>query len=357
MDTAFEASFGDGELVIALLAEYDALPMLGHACGHNVSGAISVGAALALAVVADQLGLTVRLLGSPAEEDGGGKVYMVQAGMFDDVAAAMMVHAGNEDTVGMATHALGAWNITYSGVPSHAAAAPWLGRNALDAMTLAHTAIGLLRQQLPPGSLVHGIITDGGQASNVIPSHVRAHYEIRASDFPQLRELQARVRVCFEAGALATGTELTIEPRGLDYAELVHDDFMTRSYAAAAQTLGRSVRDTGAERGGSTDMGNVSRIVPSIHPTIGYDTGGAGPHTEEFAAAGIGPDADRAIIDGALALAFVGMDLARDAGQRRLLLEGVRARKAAVPPTETPPMPNRAAQQVPYSRPTHYQTS
>lgn len=329
LPTALRATYGSGDLVVALCAEYDALPGLGHACGHNVNGAASVGAALGLAAVADRLGLTVRLVGTPAEEDIGGKVLLLEAGVFDDVAVAMMAHAAPDDTVGASSLAIGAWDITFHGRPAHAALAPWEGVNALDALTVAQTAIGLLRQQLPPGSLVHGVITDGGDAVNVIPELTRARYEVRAPDLEQLALVQGRVRACFEAGALATGARVEIEPRGKDFAELRQDPFLTEAYTAAARSLGRAPLSLHGQRMASTDMGNVSRLVPSIHPTVGYDTGGAKQHTAEFAAYGKTPGADRAVLDGARALALTAVAAASDPEQRRRLLDDVARRTAA----------------------------
>ncbi|GAA3091702.1 amidohydrolase [Streptomyces rectiviolaceus] len=328
LPTALVATYGSGELVLGFCAEYDALPGIGHACGHNVNGAAAVGAALGLAAVADELGLTVKLIGTPAEEDVGGKVLLLEAGVFDDVAAAMMVHAAPDDTVGASSLAIGAWDITYTGTASHAAIAPWEGVNALDAMALAHTAIGLLRQQLPPGTLVHGIVTDGGQAVNVIPARTAARYEIRAPSLELLSEVRGRVRACFEAGALATGAGLELRVHGRDFAELRQDPYLTEAYVRAAHSLGRTVTSRQGETLASTDMGNVSRLVPTIHPTIGYDTGGAHQHTPEFTAHGKSPGADRAVLDGATALALVGADLATSAEQRRRLLAGVSRRSS-----------------------------
>jgi amidohydrolase len=330
LPTAFTAEKGEGDLVIAFCAEYDALPGIGHACGHNVNGAASLGAALALGTVADRLGLRVRLLGTPAEEDSGGKVYLLEAGLFDDVAAAMMVHANDRDSVGSASLAIGAWNVDYTGAPAHAAVAPWDGVNALDAMTIAQVSIGLLRQQLPPDGVVHGIVLDGGQAANVIPARTRAHYEVRAETLERLRHLQRRIAACFEAGALATGARLELTAHGKDFAELRQDPAMAGLYARAAEALGRTV---GRERslGGSTDMGNVSHLVPAIHPMIGYDTGGARQHTAEFAGYGTTPGADRAVLDGATAMAVTAVRLAADPGQRARLLDGVRHRPRTAP--------------------------
>lgn len=326
LPTALVATRGSGELVIGVCAEYDALPEIGHACGHNVNGAAAVGAAVALGAVADELGLTVKLIGTPAEEDYGGKALLLEAGVFDDVAAAMMVHAAAEDSAGASSLATGAWDITYTGRPAHAAAAPWEGVNALDALTLAHTAVGLLRQQLPPGALVHGIVTEGGQAVNMIPACTRARYEVRAATLEELRRLQPRVRACFQAGAVATGADLDIRPHGRDFADLRQDEFMTDSYLAAARALGRTVIARHGETVASTDIGNVSHQLPTIQPTIGYDTAGDHPHTPEFARHGTSAGADLAVRDGAILLGKVAIDLASSPTQRTRLLDGTRRR-------------------------------
>ncbi|MFJ6852937.1 amidohydrolase [Streptomyces sp. NPDC091271] len=329
LPTALDASYGSGELVIAFCAEYDALPDIGHACGHNVNGAAAVGAALGLAAVADRLGVTVRLIGTPAEEDTGGKVLLIEAGVFGDVAAALMAHAAPDDSVGSSSLAIGAWDITYRGRPAHAALAPWEGVNALDALTVAQSAIGLLRQQLPPGSVVHGIVTDGGSAPNVIPDLTRARYEVRAPTVEQLKAVQRRVGACFEAGALATGAELELAAHGRDFADLRQDPYLTEAYAEAARSLGRTPQARHGESTASTDMGNVSRLLPTIHPTIGYDTAGATQHTAEFASYGASPGADRAVLDGATALALTAVAAATDKTQRERLLRGVARRRGA----------------------------
>ncbi|WP_051939141.1 M20 family metallopeptidase [Phaeacidiphilus oryzae] len=333
LPTAFDARFGAGDLVIAFCAEYDALPGLGHACGHNVNAAAATGAALALSAVVDALDITVRLIGTPAEEDGGGKAYLIEAGVFDGVGAAMMAHADAEDQVHGQSLAIGSWNISYTGRPAHAAAAPWEGVNALDALTVAQTSLGLLRQQLPRDAVVHGIVTDGGQAANVIPAHTAALYEVRADSLARLRDIQTRVRACFEAGAVATGAELEIAPNGRDFAELRQNGELSELYAAAAEELGRNV-DRTPHRTGSTDMGNVSQLVPAIHPTIGFDTAGARQHTAEFAAASATPGADRAVLDGAIAMAWTGVECAAQPALRKRLLTGAQERDARPAPPD-----------------------
>lgn len=330
LPTAFRATAGSGDLVVAICAEYDALPGIGHACGHNVNGAASVAAALALAPLADDLGITVALLGTPAEESGGGKVDMLRAGAFDDVAAAMMVHAAPHDAVGLTTLAISSLSVAYTGVPAHAAAMPHRGVNAADAMMIAQVAVAAHRQQMIPGAVVSGVVTSAGDAANVIPDRATALYDVRAGTSEELAELQARVRACFEAGAHATGAELLLESVGNDYADLRQDLAMGRSYQAAAEALGRTVlaNDPGV-RGGSTDMGNVSHVVPTIHPSIGYDCGDTIMHHPDFTRYGTTAAADRAVLDGGLAMAWTAVDLATDTAQRSRLLARLAARAAA----------------------------
>ncbi|MFJ4973439.1 amidohydrolase [Streptomyces sp. NPDC088755] len=328
LPTAFTATVGAGELVIGICAEYDALPGIGHACGHNVNGAASVAAALALAPLADDLGITVKLLGTPAEESGGGKVDMLRGGAFDDVAAAMMVHAAPQDAVGMTSLAISSWKVGYTGRAAHAAVMPERGVNAADAMMIAQVAVAAYRQQMRPGSVVSGVVTRGGEAANVIPARTTADYDCRAVTAEELRELQARIRACFEAGALATGAELTLETVGNDYTDLRQDLAMGRSYLAAARALGRDVPDVDPNlRGGSTDMGNVSHIVPTIHPMIGYDCGDTIMHNPQFTRYGTTPQADRAVLDGGLAMAWTAIDLATTPTHRASLLARLAARE------------------------------
>lgn len=329
LPTAFRATAGSGELVLGICAEYDALPGIGHACGHNVNGAAAVAAALALAPLADDLGITVALLGTPAEEAGGGKVDLLNAGAFDDLAAAMMVHAAPQDAVGMTSLAITSLDVTYTGVTAHAAAMPHRGVNAADALMIAQVAIAAHRQQMIPGAVVSGVVTSAGEAANVIPGRATATYDCRAGTSEELAELKARIRACFEAGALATGAELALETVGNDYADLRQDLAMGEAYRAAAQALGRTVPACDPSlRGGSTDMGNVSHLVPTIHPMIGYDCGDAIMHNPEFTRYGTTPAADRAVLDGGLAMAWTAIELAADAGRRRRLLAQVAGRRS-----------------------------
>nr|WP_121012794.1 M20 family metallopeptidase [Saccharothrix australiensis] len=325
LETAFTASYGSGDLVLGLCAEYDALPEVGHACGHNVIAAASAGAALALRDVADELGLTVRVIGTPAEEVGGGKVLMLERGVFDDVSLSMMVHPAPYEAVAARSLAITDVEVHYAGKPSHAAAAPHLGVNAADAITVAQVAIGLARQHLEPGQMVSGIVTRGGTVPNVVPDRTSAMFDLRAEDLESLSRLEERVNRCFEAGALATGCTHEVVKVSPVYAELTPDQWLADAYRRAATELGRTPLSPAEERAhrlGSTDMGNVTRALPAIHPTIAIDCGDAVNHQFEFATACASASADRAVLDGALALAWTTIAAARDDEQRNRLLGG-----------------------------------
>ncbi len=331
LDTAFRADYGSGDLVVAVCAEYDALPGIGHACGHNIIAASAVGAALALAEVADRLGLTVVLMGTPAEESGGGKALLLQAGAFDDVAAAVMLHPGPVDIAAARSLALTEVAVDYRGRESHAAVAPHLGINAADAVTVAQVAIGLLRQQLPRGQMVHGIVTEGGQATNVIPGRAAMKYTMRATDRAALRALEERVADCFLAGAIATGCDYQVNETAPVYEELRPDPWLSEVFRAEMVRCGRSPVSQDLESTlplGSTDMGNVTQVIPGIHPIVGIDAGGASIHQPGFAAAAVGPSADAGVVDGAIMLARTVVQLAETPVERERVLRA-RAERAA----------------------------
>ena len=324
LTTAFRATAGNGSLHVALCAEYDALPDVGHACGHNIIAAASLGAAIGLAAVAEELDLTVVLLGTPSEEGGGGKIDLVNAGYFDDVHVAMMVHPWPSDRLDAACLAVDHFDVRFDGREAHASAAPWEGVNALDALTIAQVSLSLLRQQFRPGDQVHGIVVEGGSAANIIPSRVVGRYMCRATTIARLAELRTRTDRCFEAGALATGCSLTITELGSAFSHMETDPDVLRHYRSAAESLGRTFEldDRGEPAPTlSTDMANVSLVVPSIHPLLAIPTNGAVNHQPEFAAACVGEAADAAIIDGALALARTAILVAEDSPLRHRLME------------------------------------
>lgn len=331
LDTAFRAEFGSGPLVIGICAEYDALPGLGHACGHNIIAASAVGAALALADVADELGIKVVLLGTPAEEAGGGKVLLLNAGTFDDIAATVMVHPGPLDIARARSLALSQVEVTYRGKEAHAAVAPYLGVNAADAITVAQTAIGLLRQQFVPGQMAHGIVTEGGQAANVIPARAVLQYIMRATDAASLRHLEDRMADCFLAGAVATGCEYEVRETEPPYDELTPDKWLADVFRAEMVRLGRAPIGEEIEAAvplGSTDMGNITQVMPGIHPVVGVDADGASVHQPGFATAAASPSGDKAVVEGALMLARTVVALAETPTERDRVLE-LHARRVA----------------------------
>lgn len=313
LETAFKAVFGDGErFTVGFLAEYDALPGLGHACGHNLISAMSVGGAIALAEVAAQTGITVEVIGTPAEEGYGGKIELLDRGAFTELDFALMAHPAPVDVAEAEPFAVAHWHIQYDGVAAHAAAYPERGVNANDAFLIAQTAIALLRQQLPKNVRVHGVQTRGGEAPNAIPERTEGRWYVRAETTDQLLELEQRVLKCFEAGALATGATLTVTPEGGRYSEMRADREAEEIYLANAISLGRDfdVDPVAATMNrASTDMGNVSQLVSAIHPYIGVG-GEASNHQPAFADACIGEIAEQALRDGALALAWTALDVA-----------------------------------------------
>ncbi len=325
LPTAFRATRGSGPLHVAICAEYDCLPEIGHACGHNLIAAMSAGAAVAAASVADDAGLTVTVIGTPAEEtgDASGKVLLLERGAFANIHAAMMVHPAPFDLVTPKLIAASMFDVRYTGKESHASAFPEMGINAADALTVSQTAIGLLRQHIRPADRVHGIVTHGGAAPNIIPGWTSARYIIRAETIEELNTLRPKVHRCFEAGAIATGARLEIIGGGKPYAHMAHDLGMAALYESNARALGRTFPDLGPLRerlAASTDMGNVSLAVPSIHPMISIDSLPASNHQPEFTAHCIKPAAERALFDGALAMAWTTIDMATDAGTCSRLL-------------------------------------
>ncbi len=325
LPTAFRARFGSGPLHIGICAEYDCLPGIGHACGHNIIAASAVGAALAAAKVADEVGLTVSVIGTPAEEVGNasGKILLLERGAFRGIHAAMMVHPAPFDMLKAKIIAASMFEVNYTGKESHASAFPELGVNAADAITIAQTALGLLRQHIRSTDRIHGIVTNGGAAPNVVPAHTSAKYIIRSETLHQLSELRPRVHRCFEAGALATGAKLAITGGDKPYAEMRHDDGMAAFYRRNSEALGRPFPDLGeweTRPTGSTDMGNVSLAMPSIHPMIGINSLPAVNHQPEFTEHCITGDADKALRDGALAMAWTCIDLATNHDIRERLI-------------------------------------
>lgn len=324
LDTAFIAKTGSGPLHIGICAEYDSLPEIGHACGHNMIAAMAVGAAIAAAKVADDAGLTISVFGTPAEEVGNasGKIVMLEGNAFRGVHAAMMVHPAPVEILEGHLIAASMFDVHYTGKEAHASAFPELGINAADALTVAQTAIGLLRQHIRQTDRVHGITTHGGDAPNVVPAHTSARYLVRAENLEELKEVRAKVHRCFEAGAIATGAKLEIRGGDKPYADVRYDHEISLLYKKNAEALGRTFPDLGhmAQRmAASTDMGNVSQAIPSIHPMIGINSLPAANHQPEFAAHCATAVADKAVLDGALAMAWTAIDIAQNPPLRKRL--------------------------------------
>lgn len=320
LETAFRATFGSGPLNVAFIAEYDALPEVGHACGHNIIATSAIGAAAGLAAVADEAGVTVTVIGTPAEEGGAGKVELIDAGIFKGVHCALMVHPGPADVLEPEVLAAQSYDIVYTGKPSHAGAAPEKGINAADALVVAQVALGLLRQSLLPTDRVHGIVKVGGEAMNIIPARTEAVWMVRAATVERLEEVRAKVKRCFEAGALASGATLSINDHPV-YADMRHDQDLVAFYKANAEALGRDFGGTTTFTRFSTDQGNVSYVVPAIHPIIDIDCSPAVNHQPEFTAATVTPAGDKAVLDGALALAWTAIDAATEYAIRARLME------------------------------------
>ncbi len=322
LPTAFRAVAGHGDLHVVICAEYDALPDVGHACGHNIIAASSTGAAIGLAAVADELNLRVTLLGTPSEEGGGGKIDLINAGEFRDAHFAMMIHPWPEERLEATCLAVDHFDVTFEGKEAHASAAPWQGINALDALTIAQVALGLLRQQLVPGDQFHGIVAEGGAAANIIPSRVVGRFMARSLTSERLAVLRSRMNACFEAGALASGATMSVKELGSAFSHMESDHEILSHYRRAAESLGRrfDLDDAGVAKPTiSTDMANVSLVVPSIHPLLAIPTNGAVNHQPEFTAACITSEADQAVIDGALALALTAISVASDPSLRNRL--------------------------------------
>ncbi|MFZ4518891.1 MAG: M20 family metallopeptidase [Microthrixaceae bacterium] len=310
LPTAFVAEAGSEGPCVAVLLEYDALPDIGHACGHNVIAAAGLGAGLALAGLAAEQGGRVRIIGTPAEEGGGGKEFLIRAGAFDGVDAAMMVHPADRDLPTMRAIAIQELNVTYEGRASHAAAAPELGRNALDAAVLGYVNVAALRQHIGTGERVHGIFTDAGEKPNIVPRRAAAQWYVRSDTLDSLAELKQRVLSCLEGGATASGCTMEHTWKDPAYADMVDDPWLMAAWAANAADLDRTPLDPAVvgDVVGSTDMGNVSHLVPSIHPMLAVAPAGVSIHTPEFAAFARGPEGDRAVLDGAVLMARTAID-------------------------------------------------
>jgi amidohydrolase len=310
LPTAFRATYGQGKPTIAFLAEYDALAGIGHACGHNIICTSSMGAALGTKPAADQCGGTIVVLGTPAEEGHGGKVIMAKRGAFEDVDVAMMIHPEDHDAATIHALACQTLDVEFFGRAAHAASRPEAGINALESMLLSFAAINSLRQHIRSSARIHGIITDGGQAPNVVPDHSAGSFYVRARDNAYLDELEQKVINCFTGGATATGAQLKYKWDEVRYATMRNNLILAGLFRQNMQSLGRNpVLSNPNASFGSTDMGNVSHLVPAIHPYVAIAPRGIQVHTTEFAAAAASEAAIKGMLDAAKALAMTAVDL------------------------------------------------
>jgi len=325
--TGFSGDVGSGPTV-CIMSEYDALPDIGHGCGHNVIAAAGLGAAIALASIAEASGGRVRYMGTPAEEGGGGKILMARNGALAGVDLAMMVHPADADLATIDAIALQQLLVEYTGQESHAAAAPHLGRNALDAAVLGYMAVATLRQHILPTERIHGIFLKSGEKPNIVPREASSEWYVRSDNVTSLAALKPRVLASLESGALACGCSVSHQWIGTPYADMVTNDTMGTMYAHNALTLGRTVTDPrhgGHRVVGSTDMGNVSHLVPSIHPMIASAPVGISIHTKQFAQFARSPMADQAVLDGAKAMAMTAIDFWTSSERQEAVIAEFRA--------------------------------
>jgi amidohydrolase len=309
LPTAFRGKYGDAKPVIAFLAEYDALPKLGHACGHNLIATSSVAAGLASRQAVDALGGSVMVFGTPGEELYGGKAIMAAAGAFADVDMAMIAHPGGGNRVLMNTLACETFKVEFRGVAAHAAGAPELGINALEAMIQSFNAINSLRQHIRAKERISGIITDGGEAANIVPAHTAATFIVRADDDVRLDALKKRVVNCFAGAAMASGAKLKYS-WGERYEAMVSNATLARLFHENMQSLGRSINlGDNTVLNFSTDVGNVSQLLPTIQPLVAIAPDGIMIHTPQFAKAAATEGALRCLLDAAKAMAMTAIDL------------------------------------------------
>ena len=311
LDTAFETKIGSQGLDVAVLCEYDALPGIGHACGHNVIAAAGLGAGLALAQVADHAGGRLTLMGTPAEEGGGGKVEMARAGAFNGLAAAMMVHPADRDLARMNAIAIQQLIVRYYGQAAHAAVSPHLGRNALDAAVLGYMNVAALRQHIRPTERIHGIFTKAGEKANIVPREAETSWYVRSDTIDTLQPLKQRVAACVESSAVATDCRAELHWEINAYADIVDNIPLLDSYAENSTSLGRPLTSAfmPGTGGGSTDMGNVSYLTPTIHQMLQVSPRGVSLHSPQFAEYTASAQADKAVLDGAKIMAMTVIDL------------------------------------------------
>lgn len=314
MPTAFKAVFnGKGKgPVIAFLAEYDALPELGHACGHNLIGTMSVGAAIALSKIISEIPGQVVVFGTPAEETSGSKVMMAEKGVFDNVDVAMMIHPEDRNTIKTTSIAMDAIEFSYTGKVAQASMAPWDGINALDAVIQLFNSVNALRLRLKPGTRVHGIITKGGVAANIIPDKAVARFYIRNPERKYLNEVVEKIMACAEGAAIATGATLSTSNYEVSFENLINNNELADAFEKNLRKLGVENIEEKEFSFGSSDIGNVSYKAPAIHPYLAIAPAGTLTHSIEFMEAAASPIAHNTLIVGAKVLALTGYDVLTD---------------------------------------------
>lgn len=319
LETAFQASWHSGDhkkgCHIAFCAEYDALPEIGHACGHHLIAGASVAAAVALAGALADFSGTVSLIGTPNEEGRGGKIDLVRAGVFDDVDAAMLFHPDYQTQVSYVSQACRTFSFTFHGQNAHASGNPWDGRNALDGVIQTFNAVNALREHLRDDVRIHGIITGGGQAINIIPDRASAEFCLRSLDNRDLEEVIERVLDCARGAALASGTRLVVAETEYPYDALLTNSILAELFWESLQEVSaRSWTEQDDLGHGSTDMGNVSQVVPAIHPIMAITDQKIAVHTAEFTQVSSSEEAYEIMLEAGSAMALTGFKIFSDPG-------------------------------------------
>jgi amidohydrolase len=313
LETAFEVTFGDKGPLTVICVEYDALPEIGHACGHNIIATAAIGAGLALRNYVNELGIRVKLLGTPAEEGGGGKIVLLDSGAFEDAACSMMIHPGIENVVNPTFTTIQQYTVEYFGKDAHAAGAPEEGINALDAQIQLFVNASTYRQQMLQTNRMHGVIREGGFKPNIIPSYTKSEWYLRSLNKDGLEKIESDFYNFVNAAAMATKCEVKISSPDYIYQEIKNNQTMYELYQENSKDIGRDMilqKDAVRPGLGSTDMGNISQAFPSIHPMLGIDGNGAVNHQPEYAAATLSDSGKKAIYDGAYAMGATIIDLA-----------------------------------------------
>jgi amidohydrolase len=313
LDTAFEITYGSEGPLVVICVEYDALPEVGHACGHNIIATASIGAGIALNNLVEDLGIRVKILGTPAEEGGGGKIILLDNGAFEDASCSMMIHPSVEDVVDPTFTTIQQYKVEYFGKDAHAAGAPDQGINALDAQIQLFVNASTYRQQMVQSNRMHGVIKDGGYKPNIIPSYTSSDWYLRSLNKDGLDELENHFMNFVNAAALSTRCEVKITIPDYRYEEIDNNKILCDLYFENSKDVGREMiyqKDSLRPGLGSTDMGNISQAFPSIHPMLSIGDGSSVNHQPEFAAETVTESGHKAIYDGAYAMGATIIDLA-----------------------------------------------